>query len=102
QNGTQVPLSMFARYVPTETSLAVNHQSLFVASTISFNLADGISLSQATQAIDAALTRIGVPTTVRGSFQGSARAFRAAMETQPMLILTALLTLYIVLGVLYE
>jgi len=102
QNGTQVPLSMFARYVPTETSLAVNHQSLFVASTISFNLADGISLSQATQAVDAALTRIGVPTTVRGSFQGSARAFRAAMETQPMLILTALLTLYIVLGVLYE
>jgi multidrug efflux pump len=102
QDGTQVPLSMFAKYVPTETSLAVNHQSLFVASTISFNLADGISLSQATQAVDAALARIGVPTTVRGSFQGSARAFRASMETQPFLILAALLTLYIVLGVLYE
>ena len=102
QGGTQVPLSMFARYIPTETSLAVNHQSLFVASTISFNLAEGVSLSQATQAIEVALTRIGVPTTVRGSFQGSARAFRAAMQTQPILILTALLTLYIVLGVLYE
>ena len=100
--GAQVPLSMFSRYVPTETSLAVNHQGLFVASTISFNLPEGVSLSEATQAIDDALKRIGVPTTVRGTFQGSARAFRAAMETQPMLILAALLTLYIVLGVLYE
>jgi multidrug efflux pump len=100
--GAQVPLSMFARYVPTETSLAVNHQGLFVASTISFNLPEGVSLSQATRAIDDALQRIGVPTTVRGTFQGSARAFRAAMETQPILILAALLTLYIVLGVLYE
>ena len=93
---------MFARYEPTETSLAVNHQSQFVASTISFNLPEDVSLSQATRAIEDALARIGVPTTVRGSFQGSARAFRAALETQPILILTALLTLYIVLGVLYE
>jgi len=100
--GAQVPLSMFTSYKPTETSLAVNHQGLFVASTISFNLPEGVSLSQATQAIDDALKRIGVPTTVRGSFQGSARAFRAALETQPILILAALLTLYIVLGVLYE
>ena len=100
--GAQVPLSMFAKYLPTETALAVNHQSLFVASTISFNLPEGVSLSQATEAVDEALKRIGVPTTVRGSFQGSARAFRAAMETQPILILAALLTLYIVLGVLYE
>jgi len=102
QGGAQVPLSMFARYLPTETSLAVNHHSQFVASTISFNLPEGVSLSQATQAIDDALARIGVPTTVRGSFQGSARAFRAALATQPVLILAALLTLYIVLGVLYE
>ena len=100
--GAQVPLSMFAHYEPTETSLAVNHQSQFVASTISFNLPEDVSLSQATRAIEDALTRIGVPTTVRGSFQGSARAFRAVLETQPLLILTALLTLYIVLGVLYE
>src|SRR4029453_13686093 len=100
--GAQVPLSMFARYESTETSLAVNHHSQFVASTISFNLPQDVSLSQATRAIEEALARIGVPTTVRGSFQGSARAFRAALETQPVLILTALLTLYIVLGVLYE
>ena len=100
--GAQVPLSMFAHYESTETSLAVNHHSQFVASTISFNLPEDVSLSQATRAIEEALTRIGVPTTVRGSFQGSARAFRAALETQPILILTALLTLYIVLGVLYE
>ncbi|HEX5864769.1 MAG TPA: efflux RND transporter permease subunit, partial [Casimicrobiaceae bacterium] len=101
-SGAQVPLSMFAHYESTETSLAVNHHSQFVASTISFNLPEDVSLSQATRAIEEALTRIGVPTTVRGSFQGSARAFRAALETQPILILTALLTLYIVLGVLYE
>ncbi len=100
--GAQVPLSLFARHAPAETTLAVNHHSQFVASTISFNLAAGASLSQATRAIDDALARIGVPTTVRGSFQGSARAFRAVLDTQPLLILAALLTLYIVLGVLYE
>jgi multidrug efflux pump len=102
QGGSQVPLSMFARYESTETSLTVNHHSQFVASTISFNLAPGVSLSQATRAAEEALAGIGVPTTVRGSFQGSARAFRAVLATQPILILAALLTLYIVLGVLYE
>jgi multidrug efflux pump len=102
EGGAQVPLSMFARHESTETSLAVNHHSQFVASTISFNLAAGVSLSQATRAIEDAVARIGVPTTVRGSFQGSARAFRAVLETQPVLIVAALLTLYIVLGVLYE
>ena len=100
--GVQVPFSMFARYAPTETSLVVNHHSQFVASTISFGLAGGVSLSQATRAIETAVDRVGVPNTVRGSFQGSARAFRAALATQPILILAALLTLYIVLGVLYE
>ena len=100
--GAQVPLSQFARHAPAETSLAVNHHSQFVASTISFNLPEGVSLSQATRAIEDALARLGVPNTVRGSFQGSARAFRAVLETQPLLILAALLTLYIVLGVLYE
>ncbi len=100
--GAQVPFSLFARHAQTETSLVVNHHSQFVASTISFNLPEGVSLSQATRAIDDALARIGVPNTVRGSFQGSARAFRAVLETQPLLILAALLTLYIVLGVLYE
>jgi len=98
----QVPLSAFARYVPTNTALGVNHQSQFVASTISFNLPEGTSLGQATLAIDTALARIGVPSTIRGSFQGTARAFQDSLNSQPWLILAALLTVYIVLGVLYE
>jgi multidrug efflux pump len=98
----QVPLSAFARYVPTNTALSVNHQSQFVASTISFNLPEGTSLGQATVAINDALTRIGVPSTIRGSFQGTARAFQDSLNSQPWLILAALLTVYIVLGVLYE
>jgi multidrug efflux pump len=102
EGGAQVPLSMFARHESTETSLAVNHQYQFVAATISFNLPPGVSLSQATRAIEDAMAGLRVPTTVRAGFQGSARAFRAVLETQPILILTALLTLYIVLGVLYE
>jgi multidrug efflux pump len=100
--GAQVPLSTFARYGPTNTPLAVNHQSQFVASTISFNLPDGVSLSQATRAVDDALIRIGVPNSVRGSFQGTARAFQESLSSQPWLILTAVLAVYIVLGVLYE
>jgi len=100
--GAQVPLSAFATFGPTNTPLGVNHQGQFVASTISFNLAPDVSLSQATLAIDAAMTRIGVPNSVHGSFQGSARAFQASLNSQPWLILAALLTVYIVLGVLYE
>jgi multidrug efflux pump len=98
----QVPLSAFASYIRTNTSLGVNHQSQFVASTISFNLPEGTSLGQATLAIEDALARIGVPTTIRGSFQGTARAFQDSLSSQPWLILAALLTVYIVLGVLYE
>ncbi len=100
--GAQVPLSAFATYGPTNTALGVNHQGQFVASTISFNLAPGVSLSQATRAVEAELARIGVPDTVRGSFQGTARVFQASLANQPWLILLALITLYIVLGVLYE
>jgi len=100
--GAQVPLSAFATYGPTNTPLGVNHQGLFVASTISFNLAADVSLSTATRAIENAMLRIGVPDTVRGSFQGSARAFQASLSSQPWLILAALITIYIVLGVLYE
>jgi multidrug efflux pump len=100
--GAQVPLSTFARYGSTNTPLAVNHQSQFVASTISFNLPDAVSLSQATRAVDDALVRIGVPNTVHGSFQGTARAYQESLSSQPWLILTALLAVYIVLGVLYE
>ena len=100
--GAQVPLSAFATFGPTNTPLGVNHQGQFVASTISFNLAPDVSLSQATRAVENAMLSIGVPNTVRGSFQGSARAFQASLSSQPWLILAALLTVYIVLGVLYE
>jgi multidrug efflux pump len=100
--GGQVPLSQFTHYAPTNTPLGVNHQGQFVASTISFNLPDGVSLSQATRAVEDTMVRIGVPETVRGSFQGTARAFQASLDNQKWLILAALLAVYIVLGVLYE
>ncbi|MFN3397458.1 MAG: multidrug efflux RND transporter permease subunit [Sulfurimicrobium sp.] len=100
--GLQVPLAAFAHWGPAATPLAVNHQGQFAASTISFNLPAGVSLSQATRIIQDAMTRIGVPTAVHGSFQGTAKAFQASLDNQPVLILAALLTLYIVLGVLYE
>jgi len=101
-DGTKVPFSAFSTFGPTNTPLGVNHQGQFVASTISFNLALDVSLSQATRAVDDALARLGVPNTVRGSFQGSARAFQASLQSQPWLILAALIAVYIVLGVLYE
>ena len=91
------------RYGPTNTPLGVNHQGQFVASTISFNLAPDVSLSQATRAVDDAMLRASAcrpPSAAR--FQGSARAFQASLASQPWLILAALLTVYIVLGVLYE
>ncbi len=103
-NGTtvQVPLSAFAHYEPTSTPLAVNHQGQFAASTISFNLPVGTSLSAATRAIDGAILRLGVPSSVQGSFQGTAKAFQASLSSQPLLILAALITVYLVLGILYE
>jgi multidrug efflux pump len=98
----QVPLSAIARYEPTTAPLAVNHQGQFVASTISFNLALGVSLGEAADAINRAMMEIGTPTSVHGSFQGTARAFQASLNSQPWLILAALITVYIVLGILYE
>src|SRR5262245_30871548 len=98
----QVPLTAVARYEPSTSPLSVNHQGQFVASTISFNLPVGVSLGQATTAINAAIARLGVPTTVHGTFQGTARAFQASLDSQPWLVLTALLAVYIVLGILYE
>jgi multidrug efflux pump len=100
--GAQVPLSAFARFEQTNTTLAVNHQSQFPAITLSFNLAPGISLGQAVEAIDEAEREIGMPGTVQGSFQGTAQAFQASLANQPILILAALATVYIVLGILYE
>jgi len=100
--GTQVPLKTFATYGLSNTPLQVNHQGQFAASTISFNLSPGVSLSQATQAIGDMMNRIGVPDSIRGSFQGTARTFQASLQSQPWLILAALVTIYIVLGILYE
>ena len=100
--GAAVPLSAFTHYEPSSTSLAVNHQSQFPSVTVSFNLAPGGSLGSAVTAIEAATRRMGLPSTIRGSFQGTAQAFQASLANQPLLILAALVTVYIVLGVLYE
>ncbi|MFL6570689.1 MAG: efflux RND transporter permease subunit, partial [Burkholderiales bacterium] len=99
---TMIPLSAVASFEPGNAPLAVNHQGLFVASTISFNLKEGVALSEATQAIDEALAGLGVPASIHGTFQGTARVFQASARNQPLLIATALLAVYIVLGVLYE
>ena len=98
----QVPLSAFSRYEPTTAALAVNHQGQFAASTISFNLPEGVSLSTGIQKIRDTMARIGVPTSITGSSQGTARIFQQGLDNQPWLILAALFTVYIVLGVLYE
>jgi multidrug efflux pump len=99
---TMIPLSAVARFTQGATPLAVNHQGLLVASTISFNLPPNVSLSTAISSIEAAMDKIGVPATVRGTFQGSAKAFQDSLSNQPYLVLAALVTIYIVLGVLYE
>jgi multidrug efflux pump len=100
--GNLVPLSAFSRYETASTMLTVNHQAGFAATTISFNLETDVSLSDAVAAITEASSRIGIPSSVYGSFQGTARAFRLSVATQPWLILAALVTMYIVLGMLYE
>ena len=99
---TMIPLSAIATFGPGSTPLSVNHQSQFVASTISFNLPPGKSLSDATAAIYETMATIGVPGTIHGSFQGTAQAFQQSMNDQPLLILAALAAVYIVLGILYE
>jgi multidrug efflux pump len=100
--GATVPLSAIARYEPTNTSLAVNHQSQFPSITLSFNLPPGVALGEAVDAIQGATLRAGIPSAIRGSFQGTAQAFQAALANQPLLIVAALVSVYIVLGVLYE
>ena len=101
-SGAQIPLSAFSRMELTNTPLAVNHQGGAPATTISFNLPPGVSLSDATAGINNALAELGVPVSIRGSFQGTARAFNSSLESQPFLILAALVTIYLVLGILYE
>jgi multidrug efflux pump len=100
--GSQVPLSSFTRFIPGTTPLAVNRQGQFAAVTLSFNLAPGIALGHAVNAIKEVEQQIGLPPSIRASFQGTAQAFQASLANEPLLILAALITVYIVLGVLYE
>jgi len=101
-SGAQVPLSNLVRVSTSNTPLSVNHQSGAPAATISFNLPLGVSLSQASDAINSAMAELGVPVAVHGSFQGTANAFTQSLATQPLLIGAAVLTIYLVLGMLYE
>jgi multidrug efflux pump len=98
----QVPLAALSRYEITNTPLSIAHHGAFVAATISFNLPPEVSLSTATRAILEGMDRIGVPKSVHGTFQGTARAFQRSLENQPWLILAALVAVYLVLGILYE
>jgi len=99
---TMVPLSAIAHFAPGKTPLSVNHQALFVATTLSFNLAPGKSLSDATAEIEKAVQDIRLPATIHGSMQGTAQAFQSSLANEPMLIAAALAAVYIVLGMLYE
>jgi multidrug efflux pump len=101
-NGTQVPLSAFTHFEERQTPLVISHQGQFPAVTISFNLAPGKSIGDAVNAVNKAKTKLKMPPSVNAEFQGSARAFEASLENEPLLILAALIVVYIVLGVLYE
>ena len=100
--GEPVPLSAFTRVEATQAPLAINHQGQFPSTTLSFNLAPGASLGGAVEAIEKVEREIGLPPSIQASFQGTAQAFRASLANEPLLILAALITVYIVLGVLYE
>lgn len=99
---TMVPLSAFSHFGPGTTPLAVNHQGHFAATTISFNVPPGKSLSDATKIIESTMKSIGVPETIHGSFRGTAQAYQESLQNEPLLILAAILAVYIVLGILYE
>jgi multidrug efflux pump len=101
-NGTQVPLSMLAHWEQTRAQLAIGHQGQFPSTVVSFNLAPGKALGDAIKAVNAVEQRIGMPTSINASFQGTAAAFQTSLANEPLLILAALVTVYIVLGVLYE
>jgi multidrug efflux pump len=100
--GAQVPLASFSHFESSNTALAINHQGQFPEVTLSFNLAPGVSLGEATKAIDQAEQEISLPNSIHTSFQGTAAAFRNSLSSEPWLILAAIITVYIVLGVLYE
>ena len=99
---TMIPLSSVTRFGQGQTSLVVNHQGVLVSNTISFNLAPGVSLGTAVTTIEETMNRIGVPTTIRGSFQGAAKIFQESLSSEPYLVLAAFATIYISLGMLYE
>jgi multidrug efflux pump len=101
-SGQVVPLSAFARYEATTAPLAVNHQGQYPSVTISFNLAPGVALSDASKAIIDMEQKMGMPNTIRGMFSGTLQAFQSSLATEPFLIITALMAVYIVLGILYE
>jgi multidrug efflux pump len=101
-NGTQVPLSAFTHFEEKRTPLVISHQGQFPAVTVSFNLAPGKSIGDAVDAVNKAKAELNMPPSVNAEFQGSARAFVASLENEPLLILAALIVVYIVLGVLYE
>ena len=100
--GSQVPLSQIAHIETENTALAVNHQGQFPSVTFSYNLAPNVSMGEAQKLVAQAAQEIGMPSQIRASFQGTAQVFASSLSTQPMLILTALVAVYIVLGVLYE
>ncbi len=100
--GAEVPLSAFTKFIPSATSLSVNHASQFPAITISFNLAAGVALGDAVEAIKKATSKLRMPEDIHGTFLGTAQAFQASLANEPILILAALISVYIVLGVLYE
>jgi multidrug efflux pump len=100
--GKEVPLSAITHYAPQTAPLSVNHQSQFPSVTISFNLAQGVALSDAAAAIGQMETSMGMPASIHGMFSGTLQAFQSSLSTEPYLILTALLAIYIVLGMLYE
>jgi len=101
-SGGAVPLSTFAHFESGAAPLAINHQGQFPAVTISFNLAPGAALGDATEAIEKVQREIGMPLSVQASFQGTAESFKSSLSNEPLLILAAIVTVYIVLGVLYE
>ncbi len=100
--GQQVPLSAFTHFEPGAGSLAINHQGQFPVVTLSFNLAPGVSLGDAVNAINQAKEDLGLPQSVQATYQGTAAAFLHSLANEPILILAAIITVYIVLGVLYE
>ncbi|HLH15879.1 MAG TPA: efflux RND transporter permease subunit, partial [Bryobacteraceae bacterium] len=101
-SGGQVPMAAFTRWEQTTAPLVVNHQGQFPVTTLSFNLAPGASLGDAVREIDTAKRDLGIPQSVQADFQGTARAFITSLANEPILILAAVITVYIVLGVLYE